>query len=133
MKRLGFLFLITFLTNIIFGQDINSLGVDNNPLLNIHESEFLKNQLELESFDFSDKNVAYYFSLVGVQTKMEFFSDAKKHLSSGNSLSLQLVMLDSNEKIETGGFDVIIVAWSKKQVTPKMKEKMIEKLKEAST
>ena len=133
MKRFGYLILITFLTNIVFGQNIDSLGIDNNLLLNKYESEFLKNQLESESFDFTNKKVAYYLSLVGLQTKKEFFIDSKKHTNNGHNLSLQIIVLNSEEKIETGGFDAIIVAWSKKQVTPKMKENILKELIKAST
>ena len=133
MKRFGYLILITFLTNIVSGQNIDSLGIDNNPLLNKYESEFLENQLESESFDFTNKKVAYYLSLVGLQTKKDFFGDSKTRTSNGQSLSLQIIVLNSEEKIETGGIDAIIIAWSKKQVTPKMRENILKELIKAST
>ncbi len=41
MKRIGLLTFISLLTNIAITQDLDSLGIDNNPILNIHESEFL--------------------------------------------------------------------------------------------
>ena len=133
MKRIGYLLFITLWTSIVFGQEIDSLGINNNPLLNLHESSFLESQFESELFDFKDKRIAFYKSLSGIQSKQEFFIDSRERIISGHKLPLQTIELSSEEKIETGGFDAIIVSWSKKQVTPKMKESIIEKLIKAST
>lgn len=103
MKRTYYvLILILFSTNVLFGQIIDSLGIDNNLLLNRDESLFLNSQFkEMKgSFDFNNKNIAFYLSLVGYQQKQEYFKQAKEYLEKGQimSMALQLIILNEEEK-----------------------------------
>jgi hypothetical protein len=135
MIKIRNIILLMLWTNLIFGQEIDSLGLDNNSLLNKYESAFIKNQFEKENifFDFTKKRIAFYQSLTGFKTKQEYFNDCREWLENGQDGALQLVILNETEQKESGGFDAIIVAWSKKLVSPKMKSYLIDELKRAST
>ena len=135
MKKACSIIFIILWSNLIFGQEIDSLGLDNNSLLNKYESAFIKNQFEKDSiiFDFTDKRIAFYEGLTGFKTKKEYFDDCREWLENGQDGALQIIILSEAEKKESGGFDAIIVAWSKKAVNPKMKSYLIEELKRAST
>jgi len=133
MKKIGYLLFIVVWTNILFGQEVDSLGVNNDPLLNVYESSFLESQFDNETLELNDKRIVFYKSLSGIQSKQVFFSDSREHILNGHKIPLQIIELSNKEKTETGGFDAIVVSWSKFQLTPKMKEKIIEKIKKAST
>jgi len=123
------------LSSVIHGQNIDSIGIDNNPDINYQESKFLNSQLNTirDTFDFSNKKVAYYLSLVGYIKKLDYFKEAKQYLENGQNMSLQLIVLNASEKKTTNGFDVIIVAWHKFTITPKFRNLLIKELKKAST
>ncbi len=133
MKKIGYLLFIVVWTNILFGQEVDSLGVNNDPLLNVYESSFLESQFDNETLELNDKRIVFYKSLSGIQSKQVFFSDSREHILNGHKIPLQIIELSNKEKTETGGFDAIVVSWSKFQLTPKMKEKIVEKIKKAST
>ena len=129
MKKVGYLLFYLFWSNIVFGQVIDSLGVNKYPLLNSYESNFLVSQLENESFDFENKKIAFYKSNAGIQSKQDFFEDSIEHIRIGHKIPIQIIELTPQNKSETGGFDAVVVSWYKFILTPKMKEKIIEKLK----
>lgn len=129
MKKIGYLLFIVVWTNIVFGQEVDSLGINNDPLLNDYEASFLESQLDNKSFGLNDKRIAFYKSLTGIQSKQVFFNDSRKHILNGHKIPLQVIELSTKEKSETGEFDAIVVSWSKFQLTPKMKEKIVEKIK----
>ena len=133
MKTIQFiLFLTIILSKFAIGQDSDCLGIDKNNILNKHESLFLTKQIN-NSFDFNNKKIAFYKSLVGYQSKQDFFKESKEFIKKGQTLSLQIIILTETEKNETRGFNAILVSWSKKTVTTKMRNKLIDELKKAST
>ena len=130
------IFLLVFqLAITIHGQNIDSIGIDNNPHINYDESKFLNTQLDSirDAFDFNNKKVAYYLSLVGFIQKQDYFKEAKQYLAKGQNMSLQLIVLNESEKQIANGFDAIIVAWHKFTITPKLRNIIIKELKKAST
>jgi hypothetical protein len=135
MKKAQNIIFIMLWTNLIFGQEVDSLGLDNNSLLNRYESAFIKNQFEKDSiiFNFTNKRIAFYQSLTGFKSKQEYFDDCREWLENGQNGALQIIILNESEQKESGGFDAIIVSWSKILITPKMKSKLIDELKRAST
>ena len=65
----------------------------------------------------------------GNPKKKDYFIDAKQYLVKGQTMSLQLIVLDESEKKETHGYDVIIVAWYKSQIMRDARAEIIKKLK----
>jgi len=133
-KNIFVLSLLILLSSVLHGQEIDSIGIDNNPDINYQESKFLNSQLGQirDTFDFKNKRVAYYLSLVGYIQKQEYFKEAKQS-ENGQNMSLQLIVLNESEKEMTNGFDVIIIAWHKFTITPKFRKILIKELIKAST
>ena len=134
-KYILFLLIIIPISSVVLGQSIDSIGIDNNPYINYQESIFLNSQLNSirDTFDFKNKKVAYYLSLVGYIHKLDYFKEAKQYSEKGQTMSLQLIVLSASEKEMTNGFDVIIVSWHKFTITPKFRDTLIKELKKAST
>jgi hypothetical protein len=129
-----FIFII-HLSTILNGQNMDSIGIDNNPYIKYQESNFLNSQLNSirDTFNFRNTKVAYYLSLVGYIQKQDYFKEAKQYSEKGQTMSLQLIVLNASEKEMTNGFDVIIVSWHKFTITPKFRDALIKELKKAST
>ncbi len=131
-RSLLILFIVLLTTRISTGQTNPGIGTDNNPVVTVQESVFLNSQLKAikkDTFDFANKKVAYYYSLIGYKQKKDYFIDAKQYLVKGQTMSLQLIVLDESEKKETHGYDVIIVAWYKSQIMRDARAEIIKKLK----
>jgi hypothetical protein len=135
MIKVQYIIILILWTNLILGQESDSLGLDNNSLLNRYESTFISNQFEKENivFDFNNKRIAFYYSLIGFTTKQEYFEESKDWLGKGQNISLQIIILDVSEQKYTGGYDAIIICWNKRNITQKLRLELIEDLKRAST
>jgi len=135
IKNCSVFLLIIQLSSVIYGQDNDSIGLDNNRDINYQEAKFLNSQLNsiCDTFDFKNKKVAYYLSLVGYINKQDYFKEAKQYTEKGQNMSLQIIILNESERETTDGFDVIIVAWHKFTITPKFRNLLIKELKKAST
>ena len=137
MNRLIILFVFT--TQICLGQVINidSCGVDNSLGLNKYEVQYfnleLENQRKRFDFDFNGKIIGFTYGNFGkgLLTKREYFDKwGKDYFKRDSSVSNQLIVLTEKEKNESGGYDAIIVSWSKIMLSRKDKNRIIKKLKE---
>lgn len=135
IKEILVFILFIQISAVLHGQNIDSIGIDNNPDINYAESIFLNTQLDSirDTFDFKHNKVAYYLSLVGCIQKQDFFKEAKQYSEKGQNMAVQLIVLNESEKEMTNGYDVIIIAWYKFTITPKYRNTLIKELIKAST
>ncbi len=119
----------------LFGQTIDSLGLDNNARLTKYESEYFNNEFKdwRKEFDFTDKKVAFITgsSASKHQTKTHYFKEVTDRLKHNLKMSHSPVFLTQEEKIESGDYDVIVLYWVK-VMTDKRRRKIIDELKAAS-
>jgi hypothetical protein len=112
----------------------NILGADNNPRLNESEGHLLDSLLQAQrhDFEFTNKRVSFiYGGSTGnaFQPKSEFFSkNVLPWTTKGETPGLQLLILTDSEKIRSGGYDALVVAWAKILFTQHRKDKMLRKL-----
>lgn len=109
------------------------LGLDVNPVLTKSESEYFNITFKdrKANYDFTNLKIGFFYGNNGAknQTKKEYFDLVKNRLGNCESASMDyLIKLTEEEKLESGGYDLIIVSWSK--IIPTDKERMIKKLKE---
>ena len=109
------------------------LGLDDNPILTKSESEYFNRAFKdgKANYDFTNLKVGFFFGNNGarIQTKKQYFDLVKNRLGNCSSASNDFVIkLTKEEKLESGGFDFIIVSWSK--IIPTDKERLIKELKD---
>jgi hypothetical protein len=104
---------------------------DDLEVLNCFESSFLNAVFKdtLNHFDFTNKKVGFimggsksskkdYFNM-----QKKYFADKKNPVDNGS-----LYLLNETQKMESGGYDAVIVYWSKiKQPTQKVVERIRNK------
>lgn len=125
-----------------FGQisEVHKCGLDNNPALNEFEGKYF-NEAFLEKrhdFDFSGKKVAVFTGSSGtvLSTKSYYFHPF--HIQENQDLDdhayrargTQVLVLTEEEKELSGGYDVILVVWSKIQKEGKSRARLIKQLHE---
>ena len=114
-------------------QNLDSMGIDNEPYLNLYEIDFF-NRIFLKqrkSFDFGEKKVAFITGSNGktLSNKKKYFDLEKERVSKdygGNGGTL--IFFNDEQKQESGGYDVVILYWSKvlpykKQIVNLLKRK----------
>lgn len=127
-------FAICLSTLNLFGQSSNSMGSDNNLMLNEQETEYLNTALHdsRESFDFKDKKIVFITGSAGstVLSKQEFFLKyVKPYMDEGKTPQISLVPLLPAEKQLSNGYDAIVTIWVK-FLSDKQKKRIIEQLSE---
>lgn len=131
--------LFTLLTNICFAQEIkiDSCGIDSSAMLNQYEVNYFNQSLEKQrkrsGFDFQGKKVGFAHGNYGnvAISKKEYFDHwGRKYYNDNLGVSNQLIVLTEEEKTQSGGYDAIIVSWSKILISKKYNEELIIKIKE---
>lgn len=147
MKKYFAIFMLLVFSMNIFGQvqgsysiptelgnQLDKIGVNDSTLLNSYESVFLNEVFKdsLKMFDFTGKRIAFFKGGSAESSKKDYFNMHKKHLSNENSPcdNGNLYIFDEAEKKESGGYDAVIVYWSK-FVVPK--KKLVKRLKSISS
>ena len=130
---------ITFLLLIIgfplLGQNIDSLGLDNNPFLNEHESAYLNISLNKVrgNFSFENKRIAFFTGKSATThellSKVEYFIHIKTAIQNKYEIDCQLLVLNQNEKIAAGEVDAFVIIFSKVVVTDDFKLRLIKEFK----
>ena len=127
-----FLLSLLFLVSDLFAQTIDGCGLDNDPIITATEAEFLEDYFKKSntSFQFDGKKIAFVTGSSGskIGSKSDYFSNIKKWQENGEMIATSIVVLTPDEKMSSGGYDVIITYWVK-VFTPKSKNEIIEKLK----
>ncbi len=133
MKSYFVLFIL--LTNICHAQlNPDSLGMDTDPLLNDVEARYFNIAVEQwrGGFDFKNKKIGLFEENGGKRlvTKQDYFNGwGKLHLEKGDFGSNQLILLNAVEKVSSGGYDAIVVSWSKTKIDEKTRSKLIKRIK----
>lgn len=136
MRQLIIIF--TLLTNVCIGQEvlIDSCGTDSSATLNQYEVLYFNQSLEKprmrSNFDFQNKKIGFAYGNFGkdVISKKEYFDRwGKEYYKNDSHVGNQLIILTEDEKEQSGGFDAIIISWSKILVSGRHRDKLIEKLK----
>jgi hypothetical protein len=106
--------------------------LDSNPILTKLESEYFNNEFKNHNatIDFTKMKIGFFSGPSGdrIRSKKDYFDSVKNRLGGCNHASQDyIIALTNEEKIESGGYDLIIVSWSK--IIPTDKERMIQELR----
>lgn len=123
-----------FLPFTLLSQQLDSLGLGDNRILNRQEYTFLNSYLsDRGDFDFKGKRVAFVAGTTGnvLITKKEFF-DKFGHPpdEAVRKRNCSLIVLTPAEKDRAGGYDAIILT-PVKVFTDKHKNRLLNQLKDA--
>lgn len=134
MKRILFL-LFLIQTSLIFGQNLDSCGLDNQAILSQSEAAFLNEYFKGSKgdFDFSGKKIAFVTGSNGgtFGLKISYFDSVKEWISKNKGkIASDLIIFSNEEKINSGGYDAILTYWVMVQISEKKKTRLIERLAE---
>ena len=139
MKILISLIIILFQANMLFRQisELEKCGLDNNAMLNSYEAAYFNDVFKerKEDFNFSGKVIAFYTGSSGttMSTKSRYFNSVKnsnqKDVHAWQAGGTQLLILDNEEKNLSGGYDAILVLWSKLPKRGKSRTRLVKRLK----
>lgn len=133
MKKFALLILPWFVLSHPYAQINSSLGVDCNPKLNEQEVRYLGNMFSVDKYDFKNKTIGFAAHKVKkicrVSTipplnmrlpinKKEYFTALMQ--DTCNTTISKLLVLNEEQKKESGGFDAIVV------LAPKKKEQKVD-------
>lgn len=123
-----------FFTTGLFAQRYDSLGIDNNPLMNKNEAMLLNTLLEETrgTFDFAGKKVAFVTGSSGrtITSKFNYFNDlVLPWIKADSKPQIFMVILTADEKIRSGGYDALVFSWVK-IFTPKTRKRVVRQLGE---
>ncbi|OFY90553.1 MAG: hypothetical protein A3K10_10245 [Bacteroidetes bacterium RIFCSPLOWO2_12_FULL_31_6] len=133
--------LLIFFITTLFGQttEWNKCGLDNLSSLNDFEVLYFNEvfQNRKGDFDFNGKTVAYYTGSSGttISKKSYYFNGLKNGNNGDKDIHLwqaggtQLLILNEKEKKLSGGYDVILVSWSKLLKNGKSRKRLVKRLK----
>lgn len=115
----------------IFGQNLSKCGIDNNPKLTKSESKYLNRYLneKRNGFDFNDKKVIFITGNSGnrIGTKKEYFDYIKEWNEKNSKVATGIDILTNEQKLESGGYDIILSYWVK-VLTEKRKKKILTEI-----
>lgn len=103
-------------------QDSDSLAVNTDTKLNIHEAAYFNTYFKTlrGSFSFSDQRALFYNRGL-LRSKVDYFNEVErfKKESKGSTVHTSYYLLNAEEKILfDSNYDVIIYYWRKFQLTP---------------
>ncbi len=113
-------------------KNIDSLGQDSNPNLTAFESDYF-NQIfskKRDSFDFTNKTIAFVTGSSGRthSNKKRYFDLERDRIARDYSLNGgTLIRFNETEKKQSGGYDAVILYWSKILPTRKSLIKTLKK------
>lgn len=122
------------LTFVVKGQSINidSCGLDNKSVLTNWEIEYFKQSIKtLKSIDLENKMFVFAHGNFGgtVISKKNYFEKWGREYYTRNSVvSNILIKLPEEEKLLSGGYEYIIISWSKILPAGKNRKKLIERV-----
>lgn len=131
--------ILTLLTHFCFGQEvkIDSCGIDDSPTLNEYEvqyfNEALEDQRKRSDFNFQNKKIGFAYGNFGKEliSKKQYFDQwGRENYNNGHGVVDLLLVLTAEEKLKSGGYDAVIVSWSKIGVYRKHRDRLIKNLKE---
>jgi len=126
------IFLVLIYSNL-FSQLLDSCGVDDSPILNKYESEFLNYYFKDigGTFNFINKKIVFITGSSGskISNKIEYFDSIRKWQNDYNSkITTSVIQFTPEQKEESGGYDAIVTYWVK-LLLPSRKQEIINILK----
>ena len=122
--------------SVNFEPTPENCGNDDNPILTETEARFLKEylsaQAQVDEFDFNNKKILFVTGSKGgtLGTKNAYFDDVKEWKVKHNSkIATSLIVLDESDKMKYG-YDAIITYWVKVLISPKAKDKILQRSNE---
>ena len=122
--------------SINFSPNHANCGNDDNATLTETEAiflnEYLRNQAQITKFDFSNKKILFVTGSNGgtLGSKNAYFDDVKEWQIKHNSkIATSLIVLDERDKMKYG-YDAILTYWVKVLVSPKAKNKILQRANE---
>lgn len=114
------------------GQNTDSLGLDNHPILNEAEAAFLNDNLQTQRFDFDFHGKKILFATGNnahtILTKKAYFEKIRPWILNNNKVSNYLLLFNDKEKQIANNYDAVVVSWTKFYVTKKRKAQIINQL-----
>jgi hypothetical protein len=141
MKILVSILFILFQASNLLGQisEIEKCGLDDEPEINNYEAKYFNEVFEVkkDDFDFTGKVIAFYTGSSGTtkSTKSDYFNRLKpnnngdKDIHTWQAGGTQLLILTNEEIVISGGYDAILVSWSKLHKQGKARTKLVKRLK----
>lgn len=139
MKSLIVSIFVLFCSTFLFGQvsQVEKCGLDDNATMNVYEAKYFNEVFKEKKgkFDFSGKVIAFYTGSAGTtkSDKSSYFKGPKnskdKSVHTWQAKGTQLLILTNEERSLSGGYDAILVSWSKLTKQGKSRTKLIKSLK----
>jgi hypothetical protein len=132
-KVICFIFILTVQYSLSQEMSIDSCGLNDEALLNKYESIYFNETFEKQrdGFQFEGKRIAFFEGNFGRNrnTKSEYFERWGRgwYLEESN-LADMIVILTEQEKSDSGGYDAILVSWSKPGLPKAARRKVVSKL-----
>jgi hypothetical protein len=109
---------ILFSTFGLSAQNYRHIGVDDYPILNQNEVILLNKLLQQQNdgYDFTGKKVAFITASNGsrIVTKSDYFKNSViPWIEKDSEPQIFMVRLSENEKVKSGGYDVLVFSWVK--------------------
>lgn len=125
-----FFIFILLANQSLFGQQQDG-AVDQNQILSDEEANLLNDYFDKQraDFDFRNKKVVFVSGSTGTRfiTKQKYFADIQRSIEANSEVVSSLIVLNENERIESGHYDAIVTAWVK-VLTPKRRRIIIREL-----
>jgi hypothetical protein len=99
-------------------EQLDKMGVDNSLLLNSCESAYLNVIFKdsLKGFDFTNKKIGF-IKAGSKRDKADYFNgERERFYRNTTTTNGNLYILDTTQKAESGGYDAVIVYWSKRLI-----------------
>lgn len=106
--------------------NFSKIGVDTSSILNKYESDYLNFIFKSKDFDFTNKKIGFITEGNKKNKKEYFKEEIERFHNNYTPISSGLYLFNASQKAESGGYDAVIVYWSK---VIKTKESLINILK----
>ncbi|WP_375562101.1 hypothetical protein ACE193_06010 [Bernardetia sp. OM2101] len=122
--------LLLLISLTTFGQNLDECGNDDNPEFSQVESEFLNSYFSDQNIDFTGKKVIFVTGSSGkdITTKSDYFNAIKEFDEGEHKIATRVFYLNEQQKIDTGGYDIIITYWVKVVFSDKAKQKIVKRV-----
>jgi hypothetical protein len=116
----------------LFAQNLDSCGIDNNPTLSKDEALALNDYFKDQKgdFDFQNKKIAIIRGSAGsgIGSKQHYFRDIRSWKQQNNRIASRLIVLNEEEKLQSGGYDALLTHWVMAHISERKKKKFVKKL-----
>ena len=131
----NYLHLLLLLASMgVTAHELQKCGLDANPALTDEEAAFLNeyfSEQERNGFDFTGKKVLILAgpAATTLKSKDQFFKSITKRLEvSPLPIASQPYPLTREEKIQSGGYDVLLTLWNKVPFTAEKRQRIIRRI-----